>query len=187
MPRILDFGAGIGTFVRAARERGWDATGVERSRAAVDRAREELGVALLPSLADAPGTYDVITMWDVIEHVRDPEGVARSLHALLRPGGWIVVETGNWESWQRVASGDAWALYLFDHQYYFSPASLETVLTRAGFHGFTLLSARTATPPPEPPPDADAEARARWATYRHASDAWPAHAAIDVMIAGARR
>ena len=56
------------------------------------------------------------------------------LRSRLASGGRIFVETGNYESWLRLLKGDAWSLYLFDHQYYFTPASPETLLSRVGFN-----------------------------------------------------
>lgn len=134
--RLLDFGAGSGTFVRSALDAGYDATGVEHSPVARERARERFGVGLVE---DAPGPFDVVTLWDVIEHLRDPVGILTGLRSRMRPGGLLFVETGNWESWSRFVQGDRWGLFLFDHQYYFSPSSLAAVLRKAGFRGFRLL------------------------------------------------
>lgn len=92
---LLDFGAGVGSFVRAALDAGFDATGIEHSAVARERARDRHGVALVEA---ARGTYDVVTMWDVIEHLRDPIGILTDLRARMRPGALLFVETGNWES-----------------------------------------------------------------------------------------
>jgi 2-polyprenyl-3-methyl-5-hydroxy-6-metoxy-1,4-benzoquinol methylase len=143
--RLLDFGAGTGTFVRVACEGGWDAVGVERSEVAMERALRENGVVLHSVLPASGANFDVITLWDVVEHLRDPISMVESLRAHLRPGGWMIFETGNWESWNRLAAADAWALYLFDHQYYFSPASLERVLGRAGLMRLRTLLTKVWT------------------------------------------
>ncbi len=100
-PRVLDFGAGIGTFVSAALERGWDTVGVERSRSALERAARN-AVDLVPDPSHLRGDFDVITMWDVVEHLREPQDTIASLRARLRPGGWMIFETANWESWVRL-------------------------------------------------------------------------------------
>jgi SAM-dependent methyltransferase len=184
-PRVLDFGAGIGTFVRDARARGWQADGIERSESARERASEANGVELEADLASAPFEFDIITLWDVVEHLRDPRETIAALSIHLRPGGWMIFETGNWESWNRLASGDAWPLYLFDHQFYFSPASLRALVAGAGLTDFRLLPAGEAAPP-SPPADGDAGAKARWDAYRRGLELWPEHAAIDIMVAAAR-
>jgi SAM-dependent methyltransferase len=184
--RILDFGAGSGAFVATAHERGWDAVGVERSPIAVERARRDHAVRLDPDLPEPDASFDVVTLWDVVEHLRDPRGILESLRAQVRPGGWMFLETGNWESWNRLAAGDRWGLYLFDHQYYFSPASLERLLGQAGLVDFRLLPADNC-PPPAPPADGDGpDAIERWRAYERGITLWPGHAAIDIMVAAAR-
>lgn len=183
--RLLDFGAGAGAFVAAARARGWDAAGVERSTPAVERALRERDVRLHADLATAGKDFDVVTLWDVVEHLRDPRETVAALRAHVRPGGWMLFETGNWESWNRLAAGDAWALYLFDHQYYFSPASLQRMLADAGLVDFRLLPAGECPPPPAPA-EGDAAARERWDAYQNGVARWPDHASIDIMVAAAR-
>lgn len=70
---LLDVGAGLGFFVKAARERGWDASGVELSAWACDFARGNLQVPMLTGeLDDVRGTFDVLTMWSFLEHTLDP-------------------------------------------------------------------------------------------------------------------
>src|ERR1700688_2285559 len=184
-PRLLDFGAGIGTFVRAARDEGWDAVGVERSASAVESARGEHSVELNADLSAVETDFDVITMWDVIEHLRDPRGTVEALRAHLRPGGWLVMETGNWESWGRLLAADAWALYLFDHQYYFSPRSLEEMLSRAGYRDFRVVGGQRSTPPTSPQAASGVEFDT-WKMYQSAVALWPEHASIDIMVAAAR-
>jgi SAM-dependent methyltransferase len=185
-PRVLDFGSGAGTFVRVAREAGWDAVGVERSTSARERALASNGVDLNPDLSAVGGGFDVITMWDVVEHLRDPRDTVETLRAHLRDGGWMIFETGNWESWRRLAAGDAWALYLFDHQFYFSPASLQALLDRAGLVEFRLLPGAQSPPPDRPAQAGGAEAADTWNTYRSAVARWPEHASIDIFVAAAR-
>lgn len=185
-PRILDFGSGIGTFVRAARDAAWDAVGVERSRPAAERAQSENGVALAPDLSAVSGDFDVVTMWDVIEHLRDPMETVAALRRHLRPGGRLVAETGNWESWSRLAAGDAWSLYLFDHQYYFSPSALQSLLHRAGLSEFRLLPVAERPPPARPDEAGGLAALGSWNAYRSAVARWPDHASIDIMVAAVR-
>lgn len=184
--RVLDFGAGIGTFVRAAGAAGWDARGIERSAAARERAARENGVELQADLADAPGAFDVVTMWDVVEHLRDPRAVVESLRARLRPGGSMIFETANWESWGRLALGDVWGLFLFDHQYYFSPASLQALLEGAGLGDFRLLPVDEVRLAGPPSPAEGAAAQAQWAAYLRAAALWPEHATINILVAAAR-
>jgi SAM-dependent methyltransferase len=137
--RILDVGAAYGYFVKAARLAGWDASGIEL---APDVAREGERLAGAPIVAGdflevalEPG-YDVITMFDVIEHMRDPLACLRRARELLAPGGLVVIETGDVASaWARLL-GRRW--YFLDppqHVWYFSADGLERLLERAGFGG----------------------------------------------------
>jgi 2-polyprenyl-3-methyl-5-hydroxy-6-metoxy-1,4-benzoquinol methylase len=95
--RLLEIGSGYGAFLEAAATAGWDAEGVEISRYACEVARGrgckvhhcgELGAAPV-----AESAYDVIVMWDVIEHLTSPLEVLRRAASLLRPRGAIFVRT----------------------------------------------------------------------------------------------
>jgi 2-polyprenyl-3-methyl-5-hydroxy-6-metoxy-1,4-benzoquinol methylase len=188
--RLLDFGAGAGAFVRAARDAGWDADGVEQSDSARLRGRETYDVDLRAEVGTE--VYDVITLWDVVEHLRQPEALLRMLAGRLAPGGLIFLETGNWENWRRIAERDRWGLYFYDHQFYFTPASLAALLARCGYGEFRLLDRNHRRPrlsllhPKRLKRDPGLPWRS-WAEWRKARSAWPAHGDIDVMITVAQR
>jgi SAM-dependent methyltransferase len=183
---LLDFGAGSGAFVAYARENGWQAEGVERSNAARDKAHARFGVDLSIDLPDQQ--FDVITLWDVIEHLRDPGAIVTMLLTALKPGGAIFVETGNWENWQRIANAEKWHVYLLDHQFYFSPSSLAETMTRAGLVDFELLDVNR-----RPAPGLEHFRRMPrytlrcWAACLLAWLRWPAHGDISTPVAIARR
>lgn len=83
--RLLDFGAGAGSFVRAALNQCWVATGIEQSSSARSRAKDFYNVELL----EKPGEekYDIITMWDFVEHLRDPGEVLVMVGQHLKKDG----------------------------------------------------------------------------------------------------
>lgn len=182
--RLVDFGAGAGSFVRAARDRGWEASGIEHSDSAIARAREYYDVELRKAFADE--RYAVATMWDVIEHLRDLPATLALLRDHLDERGLLFVETGNYEGWRRLAEQDRWNLYLFDHHYYFTPPSLERTLARAGFGEFRLLG-RRARPNPFGFFQNPARAWRSWKAWRRAITQWPGHGDINLMIAVARK
>lgn len=96
--RLLDVGAGIGTFLAIARDHGWSADGTEVSTTAIARARELHGIAIRAgTLEDVapPGPYDAISLWHVLEHLPDPRGTLRLCHSLLRDGGTIILAMPN--------------------------------------------------------------------------------------------
>jgi SAM-dependent methyltransferase len=89
--QILDVGCGTGGMLRALQELG-EVTGMDTSRFAVERARERCGCrvewGVLPEpVPFEPGSFDIVTALDVIEHVDDDVGALRTIHTLLRPGG----------------------------------------------------------------------------------------------------
>lgn len=99
--RLLDMGCGLGFFVRSvSRLANWEAYGCEISPAAVRYAREKLGLdkIICSRLEDVdlpPRSFDVITMWDVIDHILHPDPLLRRCRALLRDGGICFLRTPN--------------------------------------------------------------------------------------------
>jgi SAM-dependent methyltransferase len=133
--RSLDFGAGSGAFARAMAASGFDAVGLEPfSLGATETAPGlQLVRAPLDDAAAALGTFDVITLWHVLEHLDDPVPVLRTLATMLRPGGAIVVCVPNEHSWQRRAFPQSW--FHLDpprHLIHFDEATLTDTLRRAG-------------------------------------------------------
>jgi SAM-dependent methyltransferase len=119
-------------------ERGWQVTGLDFSALAVHRIRSGLGLpALLGSLPHpelAPKSFDVITMWQSLEHVHDPQEVVCQSHELLVPGGKLVVAVPNIDSQAFRWFGPAWyGLDLPRHLTHFSPVTLQVMMERAGF------------------------------------------------------
>jgi len=93
--RILEIGCAGGWFLKAAGENGWEAKGVEISREAADFAKQKLGLDVFRGeLADAgfpSGSFDVVYMADVLEHVAEPAAFVREVRRILADGGHIVV------------------------------------------------------------------------------------------------
>jgi SAM-dependent methyltransferase len=134
---LLDAGAYTGVLVEIAAQHGWDAWGVEPSRWAVEQARAR-GLHMVQGTletADLPeGHFDVVTMWDVIEHLTNPRLALRRAHGLLKPGGLLVVHTIDIESLFARLMGPRWPWLMEMHIYYFSRRTLRAMLERCGFH-----------------------------------------------------
>jgi SAM-dependent methyltransferase len=136
--RCLDFGCAIGVMVRAAQDCGWKAVGYERSRWAADYGREHFGIEIETGdgSADpfAAGTFDLITMWDVIEHLERPREVIELVHRWLRPGGFLAINTLNSAGVGARLAGLKWRhLRPPVHLQYFTRKSLIWLLQSHGF------------------------------------------------------
>lgn len=139
--KLLDIGAGNGAFCAAAIDYGYEVVGTEISIQAIRRAKEMFGVNLVQGDIDSiseRSRFGIITMWDVIEHLRDPLKMLREVRKRLYKDGLVIIETGNYECVDRLVYGKKWGLYLFDHMYYFSPQSLEKLFEMAGFKEFRI-------------------------------------------------
>lgn len=133
---LLDVGAYIGVFVEVAQANGWQACGVEPSAwAAAEAQRRGLNVIQgTQDAADLQGSqFDVVTMWDVIEHVSEPLTEVQKAHQLLQPGGWLVVHTMDVHSPIARLMGSRWPWLMDMHLHYFSQQSMAYMLEKAGF------------------------------------------------------
>jgi len=134
--RLLDVGAYTGVFVEIAARHGWDAVGLEPSHWAVHEARNQ-GLPMIEGTlesAELPEAgCDVITLWDVIEHLTDPHAAVRRCHSLLRPGGLLVVHTMDIDSPFARLMGARWPWLMEMHLYFFSRRTLTAMMEKAGF------------------------------------------------------
>jgi 2-polyprenyl-3-methyl-5-hydroxy-6-metoxy-1,4-benzoquinol methylase len=139
---LLDIGAGDGTFMACAADAGWHCTGLEPSsdgtfaHSTSGAGSAEMLAVPIESLLGRE--FDVITLWDVIEHVERPMDVLLHAVALLEDDGLLVVETGNYHSIDRIEGGSHWWCYQLDHRWYFSPATLRPLLQSAGLEHVLL-------------------------------------------------
>lgn len=135
--RLLDVGCGNGEFLVRARAKGWDVVGVDPDPKAVEVAcSKDLDVRQggVEALDSGQERFDGITLSHVIEHVYEPLTVLRICHTLLKPGGWIWLETPNLDSLGRQRYQANWrGLEPPRHLVLFTRASLTQTLRQAGF------------------------------------------------------
>jgi 2-polyprenyl-3-methyl-5-hydroxy-6-metoxy-1,4-benzoquinol methylase len=134
--RLLDVGCYTGIFVEIATRHGWEAWGVEPSCWAVEHAHAQ-GLHVVQGTletTDLPEAhFDLVTMWDVIEHVTDPRGTLQQAHRLLKPDGLLVVHTIDIDSIFARLMGAHWPWLMEMHLYYFSRRTLRAMLEACGF------------------------------------------------------
>jgi len=135
---LLDVGCAAGFFLDEARGRGWSVQGIELSSQMAAHARDQLGLEVVAAPFGAveigSTTVDCVTMWDYIEHSREPAEDIRRVHSLLRPGGILALSTGDAGSLFARISGKRWHLLTpRHHNYYFSRSTLSRLLFAVGF------------------------------------------------------
>ncbi len=141
--KVLDIGCAAGFFLQVMREKGHDVYGVELSAPIATHAIEMLGaervhIGTLESVAGRPGfargTFDLVTLWDVVEHVPDPQTLLRGARSMLQDDGFLVLETQNVASCFARLLGSRWQHYKHqEHLYHFDPTTIRVLLAQSGF------------------------------------------------------
>jgi SAM-dependent methyltransferase len=136
--QLLDIGCSTGIFLNEMRTAGWDVRGVETSEHAVEYARRHFKLDIFQGpLEDARfegNLFNIITLWDVLEHTQSPTSTLKEIYRLLKPGGWLVANIPNVESIDRKLFGPHWLG--FDpprHLFAFPRATFESMLNEVGF------------------------------------------------------
>ncbi|MBI3317688.1 MAG: class I SAM-dependent methyltransferase [Candidatus Omnitrophica bacterium] len=135
--RILDVGCGAGQFLAVAESRGWRGTGLEVSRSALDLLKQRRGAQFqvmettLQELDLPEGSFDAVTLFEVLEHLDQPVELLRRAAALLKEGGLLYLTTPNLNSLSRRLLGGRWRVIAPEHRCLFSPASIRQALEKA--------------------------------------------------------
>jgi 2-polyprenyl-3-methyl-5-hydroxy-6-metoxy-1,4-benzoquinol methylase len=130
--KLLDVGCGTGAFLLAMKESGWEVKGLEPDEKAKGLAQQKgLDVDDSSVLFSLPeNSFDVITLWHVLEHVHELHSYMEQLRKLLRPKGVLFIAVPNYTSGDAGHYGSAWAAYdVPRHLYHFSPASMHKLLS----------------------------------------------------------
>lgn len=134
--RLLDFGCGWGFFLATARERGWEVYGLEPLPGHALYARAMVGATVTTDVLHddtfPADHFDVITAFQVLEHLPDPAGNLHRLHRCLRPGGLILIEVPNIATWSVTLLGKRHRHFNPDHLTFFSPRTLRALLEKYG-------------------------------------------------------
>ena len=137
---ILDVGCASGFFLESLGQ-NWNRQGVELFRLAVERSRSRPGIVVhetdLSSAVFPNESFDVVCSFDVIEHLTNPMSIFREARRILKPGGWLLLGTGNSGSLAARMAGSRWTyLCIPEHISFFSPRSLKKGLARTDFSSF---------------------------------------------------
>lgn len=143
--KLLEVGCSTGTFLAAMRERGWQVTGVEPSPYAADYARKNFDLEVFTGtleLANLPATsFDVVTFWDVLEHVIDPKNTLAETARVLNPGGLFVASLPNPDSVEARLFGSHWVGWDRPrHINLFTPDVIQRYLQDTGFKSVEIKS-----------------------------------------------
>jgi len=130
--RLLDIGSGLGYFLKIAKEDGWLVEGIEPSSAAVRYCYDTFAIRVhegfLEDFYGLSGVYDVVTLWDVLEHVYDHiQFLERSID-LLAPGGILVLAIPNASGWPARLFRGRWRYVMPTHRHYFKMPYITKVL-----------------------------------------------------------
>lgn len=135
--KLLDVGSGAGLFVWVAKESGWNTSGLDPSKWAVKEAKRRFGVkvkrGLFKNFKAKPESFEVITMWDVLEHSINPLETLLKARRLLKKDGILALTTININSWFSKLLGNRWPWLIRVHLWYFTPKSLKRMLEETGY------------------------------------------------------
>lgn len=129
--KILDIGAGVGDFLSVAKQDGWETIGIEPSEKAKVIARKK-GVAFVEKTTELENnSFDVITMWHVLEHVPDLEHQIAELKRLIKQNGTILIAVPNFNSFDANYYGKFWAAFDVPiHLWHFSKTAIQKLFEK---------------------------------------------------------
>jgi len=142
--RILDIGCGDGSLLKFLKDSGWQTYGAELQDSSSSYARDVLGLTVFSgrfSEANYPqNSFDVITLFHVLEHLPDPSGTIKKARMLLRKDGLLFIEVPNFNSFEAKIFKSKWVgISAPLHLYHFTPRTLQMILKRTRFLWKDLL------------------------------------------------
>lgn len=131
--RLLDIGCGLGYFLNVAESEGFEVYGLDLSSYAVEACRSRFDGRVKQGLLEPDAfpekMFDVVTMFDLFEHVYHPTNFLSTLHSIMKPDGIVVITTPNHRSVLSRVSGRRWVSYkLPEHVYYYTPDTLSKMV-----------------------------------------------------------
>ena len=147
--RVLDVGCSRGNFLAAGSRLGFQMEGVEPAATVAAAARAAgytVHTGLLDQIALPSGSFDAITLFEVVEHLKHPLPLLRECRRVLKPGGILVLSTGNTASWTVAAMRERWDYFHIakdgGHISFFNPRSIALLAARAEFRVERIATSR---------------------------------------------
>lgn len=142
--RVIDVGCGAGNFLQRAALRGWEVHGTEYGRIPIETCRAR-GIDVIEGPLDptryAEGSFDVVTSFEVIEHLLDPSAELERMKKILRPGGLLYVTTPNYRCVGHLLAGKRWTVVNYpEHLNHFTPGTLRKLLRSKGYQPLRVLT-----------------------------------------------
>ena len=133
---LLDIGTANGSFLHVAQKRGWKVEGLELNKWLCAWARKNYGINVKPRTLFEQNypdeSFDLITLWDVLEHVPDARLMLEECNRITKRGGFIVINYPNFGSWLAKLMGRKWIFMLSVHLFYFTPRTIRDMLEKTG-------------------------------------------------------
>ena len=141
---LLDIGCGVGAFAAYMQKKGWTVTALEPDADARKSAMElyRLQAEPMERMHQLPGeSFDVITLWHVLEHVHDIHGYMEQIYRLLKKDGLLVIAVPNFTSTDAGHYKEYWDAYDAPrHLFHFSPTAMLSITWQ---HGFSIINKKT--------------------------------------------
>jgi 2-polyprenyl-3-methyl-5-hydroxy-6-metoxy-1,4-benzoquinol methylase len=142
--KLIDVGCGIGYFLEVAKKRGWEVYGTEFTEEAVKMC-ESKGASMklgpLNTKDYEAGSFDIITSFEVVEHINNPREELSSFNKILRKGGLVYCTTPNFNAVERFQLGASWNVLTYpEHLSYYTPKTLKGVFKETGFKTKKVLA-----------------------------------------------
>jgi SAM-dependent methyltransferase len=137
--KVLDIGTAGGAFLDAATQYGYDAWGMEPSRYLVDKGKSrglKIEQGTIEKHSFEPHSFDMVTLWDVLEHVPEPREALGHIKNLLKPHGLLLINYPDIDTWQARLAGKRFWWLISVHIQHFSPATIREICRQSGFEAF---------------------------------------------------
>jgi 2-polyprenyl-3-methyl-5-hydroxy-6-metoxy-1,4-benzoquinol methylase len=142
---LLDFGCGWGFFLSVALQRGWTATGLEPLPVHAAYARKLTGAPIISDVLHADSfkrnAFDVVTCFQVLEHLTDPKHTLQLLYEVVKPGGIVFIEVPNISTWSVRIMGKRHRHFVADHLNFFARATLSRLVKLCGYEPIVSYNA----------------------------------------------